>query len=284
MLHMLCIILPKPHRDTMEALFVFLKWVASFSHVDEETGSKMDLQNLATVICPSILYAKGREASREDSFTAIPVVTELLEDQDQFYTVPDEFIPILQDQEYFASCLDMPCKDVLKKADTYLRTKSSGRSPMPGPNGASMQASGSATGLGNGRGDGVESRLAPQRSDPAMSRGRSPNGPMAADGLRSPPPLRLPNASRSKERKQSDPRVPTHPGMSHPALTSPGPPSPRQQQRFDQPWAGNQPNTPYGAQGGWQGAQPGSRPASWARANGEYFPPQNGRQSPANRF
>ncbi|KAG8920108.1 hypothetical protein FRC01_000915 [Tulasnella sp. 417] len=285
-LHMLCVILPKSHRDTLEALFVFLKWVASFSHVDEETGSKMDLQNLATVICPSILYAKGREASREDSFTAIPVVTELLEGQDEFYAVPDEFIPILQDQEYFANCLDMPCKDVLKKADTYLRLKSSGRSPMPGQNGASMQTSGSAAGHGgNGRGDGAESRLAPRRSDPAMSRGRSPNGPMAADGFRSPPPLRLPNASRSKERKQSDPRVPTHPGMSHPALTSPGPPSPRQQQRMEQPWAGNQPNTPYGAQGGWQGGQPGSRPASWARPNGEYFPPpQNGRQSPANRF
>ncbi|KAG8956874.1 hypothetical protein FRC00_004796 [Tulasnella sp. 408] len=195
MLHMLCIILPKPHRDTMEALFVFLKWVASSSRVDEETGSKMDLQNLATVFCPSILYAKGRQASREDSFTAIPVVTQLLEDQDQFYTVPDEFIPILQDQEYFANCLDMPCKDVLKNADTYLRTKPSGRSPMPGPNGASMQASYSATGLaGNGRGDGVESRLAPQHSDPAMPRGRSPNGPMTADRPRSLPPLPLLNA------------------------------------------------------------------------------------------
>ncbi|KAG9017166.1 hypothetical protein FRB90_001518 [Tulasnella sp. 427] len=287
MLHMLCVILPKSHRDTLEALFVFLKWVASFSHVDEETGSKMDLQNLATVICPSILYAKGREASREDSFTAIPVVTELLEDQDEFYTVPDEFQSILNDQEYFANCLDMPCKDVLKKADTYLRLKASGRLPMPGQNGASMQPSGSASGLGNnGRGDGAESRLAPQRSDPAMSRGRSPNGPVGADGLRSPPPLRLPNASRSKERKQSDPRVPTHPGMSHPALTSPGPPSPRQQQqpRYDGQWAGNQPNPPYGAQGGWANGQPGSRPSSWARPNGEYFPPQNGRQSPANRF
>lgn len=287
MLHMLCIILPKSHRDTLEALFVFLKWVASFSHVDEETGSKMDLQNLATVICPSILYAKGREASREDSFTAIPVVTELLEDQDEFYSVPDEFLSVLHDQEYFANCLDMPCKDILKKADTYLRLKSSGRSPMPGQNGASMQASNSASGMGgNGRGDGAESRLAPQRSDPAMSRGRSPNGPMAADGLRSPPPLRLPNASRSKERKQSDPRAPTHPGMSHPTLVSPGPPSPRQQQpRYDVPWNGGQPNTPYGAQGNWPAGQPGSRPASWARPpNGEYFPPPNGRQSPANRF
>ncbi|EFP88891.2 uncharacterized protein PGTG_14230 [Puccinia graminis f. sp. tritici CRL 75-36-700-3] len=32
-----------------------MKWVASFSHLDEETGSKMDLQNLATVITPNIL-------------------------------------------------------------------------------------------------------------------------------------------------------------------------------------------------------------------------------------
>ncbi|KIO25870.1 hypothetical protein M407DRAFT_236420 [Tulasnella calospora MUT 4182] len=140
MLHMLCVILPQSHRDTMEALFLFLKWVASFSYVDEETGSKMDLPELATAICPCILYAEGRGASREDSFTAIPVVTKLLQDQDEFYTVPDDFISILQDQEYFAHCLEMPCKDVLKKADTYLRLKSSGRSPMPGQNRASMQA------------------------------------------------------------------------------------------------------------------------------------------------
>lgn len=283
MLHLLCVILPKSHRDTMEALFVFLKWVASFSHVDEETGSKMDLQNLATVICPSILYAKGREASREDSFTAIPVVTELLEDQDEFYAVPDELIPVLHDQEYFANCLDMPCKDVLKKADTYLRLKSSGRSPMPGQNGGSMQTSASGSGLGNGRGDGSESRLAPQRSDPAMSRGRSPSGPMASDGLRSPPPLRLPNASRSKERKQSDPRLPQHPGIPHQAVSSPGPPSPRQQ-RFEAGWQVNQqPTSPY-PQRDWAGGQPGSRPASWVRPNGEYFPQASGRQSPANRF
>ncbi|KAG9041063.1 hypothetical protein FS837_012775 [Tulasnella sp. UAMH 9824] len=157
---LLCIILPKPHRDTMEAFFAFLKWVASFSHVDEETGSKVDLQNLATVICPSILYAKGREASREDSFTAIPVVMEFLEDQDEFYTVPDEFIPILKDQEYFANCLDMQRKDVLKKADTYLRTNSSSRSFMPGQNSGYIHASSSVSGLGgNGHGDGAESRL-----------------------------------------------------------------------------------------------------------------------------
>jgi hypothetical protein len=35
--------------------------VPPISHVDEETGSKMDLQNLATVISPNILYAKGKD-------------------------------------------------------------------------------------------------------------------------------------------------------------------------------------------------------------------------------
>src|ERR1700731_4429622 len=81
LLHMVSIILPKAHRDTMEVLFTFLKWVASFAHMDEETGSKMDLPNLATVICPSILYSRSRDAVRDDSFSAIRVVTSLLEHQ-----------------------------------------------------------------------------------------------------------------------------------------------------------------------------------------------------------
>ena len=49
-LHLIVCLLPRYNRDTMEIVFVFLKWVASFSHIDEETGSKMDLPNLSTVI------------------------------------------------------------------------------------------------------------------------------------------------------------------------------------------------------------------------------------------
>jgi hypothetical protein len=82
--------MPKAHRDTMEVLFVFLKWVASFSHVDEETGSKMDLQNLATVISPNILYAKGKDPVRDESFSAARVVHELLERQDEYWEVRAE--------------------------------------------------------------------------------------------------------------------------------------------------------------------------------------------------
>lgn len=131
--------MPKAHRDTMEVLFVFLKWVASFAHLDEETGSKMDLSNLATVITPSILYSRSRDATREDSFGTIRVITTLLENQDEFFTVPEEFLPILQDQEYFANSLELPGKDFLKKCDTYQKIKSGNvrtpGTPFTGPNG-----------------------------------------------------------------------------------------------------------------------------------------------------
>ncbi|KAK0218102.1 LIM domain-containing protein [Armillaria fumosa] len=130
LLHMLSVIMPKSHRDTMEVLFVFLKWVASFAHMDAETGSKMDLSNLATVICPSILYSRGRDAVRDESFGAIRVVTALLENQDEFFTVPQEFLPILHDQEYFANSMELPGKDFMKKCDTYQRVKAvNGRTP-----------------------------------------------------------------------------------------------------------------------------------------------------------
>ncbi|THH30725.1 hypothetical protein EUX98_g3482 [Antrodiella citrinella] len=129
LLHMISLILPKCHRDTMEVLFVFLKWVASFAHIDKETGSKMDLPNLATVICPSILYSRGRDAVRDESFGAIRVVTSLLENQDEFFFVPEEFMTIVQDQEYFANSLELPSKEFLKKCDTYMRLKSGARTP-----------------------------------------------------------------------------------------------------------------------------------------------------------
>ena len=113
---------------------MFLKWVASFAHMDAETGSKMDLENLAKVICPSILYARGRDPLRDETLSGVHVVTLLLENQDEFFTVPEEFLTILHDQEYFANSMDLPSKEFLKKCDTYNRVKgggSNGRS-MPG--------------------------------------------------------------------------------------------------------------------------------------------------------
>lgn len=183
-LHLITLLLPKPHRDTMEVLFVFLKWVASFAHVDEETGSKMDLQNLATVICPNILYSKlGVE--RDDQFLAIRCITQLLEQQDEFYVVPDDFMPILGDQEYFTNSLDLPRKDFMRKCETYIKLKA-GKDPRPrGINLPPSSSSGTPVGTpGIGSPAAEDSRLVAQRSDPQMSRGRQP------EPLRPPLPLR----------------------------------------------------------------------------------------------
>ncbi|PLW22919.1 hypothetical protein PCASD_12011 [Puccinia coronata f. sp. avenae] len=121
-LHLICCLLPKAHRDTMEVLFVFLKWVASFSHVDEETGSKMDLQNLATVITPNILYARSKDPTRDESFLAIRAVHELLEYQDELFQMPPEVSLIMQDQELLSSNMnEITSKDILKRVEALLK-------------------------------------------------------------------------------------------------------------------------------------------------------------------
>lgn len=64
----------------MEVLFAFLIWVSSFSHVDADSGSKMDIHNLATVITPNILHPDLKKVSGvDDSFLAIEAVNSLIE-------------------------------------------------------------------------------------------------------------------------------------------------------------------------------------------------------------
>lgn len=130
-LHLIICMLPKTNRDTMEVLFVFLKWVASFSHVDEETGSKMDIANLATVICPSILYAKGQNAMRDDSFVAIRAIQTLVERQEEFYVVPKELMFVLDDRvsSLFAQNMDLPPKEIFKHCNNYAEVRRTGRKP-----------------------------------------------------------------------------------------------------------------------------------------------------------
>lgn len=62
----------------MEVLFAFLNWTSSFSHVDEESGSKMDIHNLATVMTPNILYPNAKNSTVDESFMAIEAVNALI--------------------------------------------------------------------------------------------------------------------------------------------------------------------------------------------------------------
>ncbi|SPO29214.1 related to GTPase-activating protein of the rho/rac family (LRG1 protein) [Ustilago trichophora] len=140
-LHMVTILLPKGHRDTMEVLFAFLKWVASFSHIDEETGSKMDLPNLATVICPNILYSKGSDPTKDETFLANRAVSYLLEHQDEIWKVPEELEAVLQDKDLMNASADLTSRDILKKCEKYARLRQQ-------RGGISMGRNGSGGGVG----------------------------------------------------------------------------------------------------------------------------------------
>ncbi|KAJ1306698.1 hypothetical protein OPQ81_007690 [Rhizoctonia solani] len=225
MLHLVTLLLPKAHRDTLEALFVFLKWVSLFSHVDEETGSKMDLVNLATVITPSILYSKGREAAREESFMAIGVVTRLLEDQDQFFSVPDDFLWIIGNMEVWAGCLDLPMRDMQRRVETFMSKR---RQPPPNNNNQGPPPQQGYLPAGGPRSD---SHTIPSRpSDQNLARGRQGSNPLDAR-----PPPRINgngNAGRSQstERPQAPPQsAPAHPGLAHAPFSHPPPGVPQQQ-------------------------------------------------------
>lgn len=141
-LHMVTILLPKGHRDTMEVLFAFLKWVASFSHIDEETGSKMDLPNLATVICPNILYSKGTDPTKDETFLANRAVSYLLEHQDEIWKVPEELEAVLQDKDLMSASADLTSRDILKKCEKYARL----RQQRGGGGGVGMGRNGSGAG------------------------------------------------------------------------------------------------------------------------------------------
>jgi hypothetical protein len=133
-LHLTCCLLPKAHRDTMEVLFTFLNWVSSFSHVDEESGSKMDIHNLATVIAPNVLNSGKDNVPVDDSFLAIEAVASLIECNESMCEVslqtclqpypsslltlgqvPEDLAMILNDSSLFSNTADITTKEILKR-------------------------------------------------------------------------------------------------------------------------------------------------------------------------
>ncbi|MDA4133206.1 MAG: hypothetical protein OK454_08815, partial [Thaumarchaeota archaeon] len=77
-LHMVCCLLPKTNRDCLEILFCFLKWSGSFHQMDDETGSKMDVKNLATVITPNVLHSNSKAMALDSEAMYAIVVVETL--------------------------------------------------------------------------------------------------------------------------------------------------------------------------------------------------------------
>lgn len=218
----------------------------------------MDLLNLATVICPSILYSRGRDAVRDESFGAIKVVTSLLENQDEFYTVPEEFLPILHDQEYFANSLELPSKEFLKKCDMYMRLKAGGRNPA--------------------------SAIFPGSPNPT-------NSPRTIPPPERPTLIPAPSEPQLRNGRQQSPH--SHPGLVHAPMSYPSPVHPTslsqgavmiqtQQPRHPQTQDVDQ-VAPQRSVTGSSTPSPGARPSSYAppRTSGELAQavPPNGYQA-----
>lgn len=114
-LHLSCCLLPKAHRDTMEVLFAFLNWASSFCHVDDESGSKMDIHNLATVITPNILYPNTKNSTVDESFLAIEAVNALITYNDTMCEIPEDLQSILNDSSFFKENAEVTTKEILKR-------------------------------------------------------------------------------------------------------------------------------------------------------------------------
>lgn len=113
-LHLTCCLLPKAHRDCLEILCSFFNWVASFHQIDEESGSKMDTHNLATVIAPNILLTNAKTPV-DDNFLAIEVVHTLIECNEQMCEIPEDLQSILNDPTLFNNSSDITTKEILKR-------------------------------------------------------------------------------------------------------------------------------------------------------------------------
>ncbi|KAI0817476.1 rho-type GTPase-activating protein 1 [Xylaria sp. FL0064] len=117
-LHMAFCLLPQTHRDTLEVLFNFFKWVATFHQVDEDTGSRMDVHNLARVIAPNILRMNTKSASFSDEpMTVVSCVEELIESNEEMCMVPAEIMSILSDSSLFSNSGDITTKEILKRIE-----------------------------------------------------------------------------------------------------------------------------------------------------------------------
>lgn len=90
--YVMCL-LPKQNIDLLNVVLSFLEQV---SHLSVDTtaadgtvipGNKMDLENMATVIAPNILYSKSKNPVDDDSFLAISAISNIMRSQADVWKV-----------------------------------------------------------------------------------------------------------------------------------------------------------------------------------------------------
>ena len=106
-------LLPVVNRNALEVILSFLYWTASFSHIENEMGSKMDIHNISTVIAPNILYRQDKrdielkptesyandfaENEGQHYFLAIEVVDYLIKHNEEIAVIPKFLYLLLTD-------------------------------------------------------------------------------------------------------------------------------------------------------------------------------------------
>lgn len=126
-LHLAYCMLPRSHRDLLEVLLYFFSFVASFAEIDEESGSKMDTHNLATVIAPNILLSKastqeGMEHQSSDAqFLAIEVVNQLIEVHEDLAVVPADLYDFYEKCQFPAAKSDLSSKEIVSRISKTLK-------------------------------------------------------------------------------------------------------------------------------------------------------------------
>ena len=103
----------------MEVLFVFFKFVATFSYVDDETGSRMDAANLATVLAPSLLFTRAAEPTPTEAHIAQRVVCDMIEHQDDFWFVSEDLERALRDRALVSAAPELAPTEMLRLCAAY---------------------------------------------------------------------------------------------------------------------------------------------------------------------
>jgi hypothetical protein len=113
----------------LEVLLYFFSWVASFAEIDEETGSKMDIHNLATVVSPNVLVSRQSQqtdpsAPGETYFLAIEVVNQLIEQHEEMSIIPDDLWQFFEKSEINTKSNNITTKEVMSRIEKVSKENS----------------------------------------------------------------------------------------------------------------------------------------------------------------